>query len=156
MEPNGEVFLGVSAGLHKGHKHPHSETLRDIRSVRLNSQILATNVCANCIFSLPLPKEYHQWYDTFLEEERKSKKKIKAGAAETIDFFFDRYTYPLPERPAETYGLFAFIFEIPSDKMIPIEVRLALSKKVEPAACFYGKHPEKLAENCTLITTDSG
>ena len=64
-------LLGISSGRNHKYKHPHSETIKDIRAIQANSEIFPTNICNYCLHLLPHPKELHTWYKD-IKADRKS------------------------------------------------------------------------------------
>ena len=147
---SGTAYLGISAGRHNGYKHPHSETMREIRECRIDSNILSTNICIGCLGENNFEKEHHKWYDDFiirnLNYGKDKPNKFDVEINETIR----RTTYDesLEESPESQMGLFAYIIEVPDNLNEEIRVRIALSNVNKPYDCFFKNHQVKLFGCC--------
>lgn len=131
-------LLGISSGTNLKYKHPHSETLEEIRASGAKHEILATNICHACLEMLPYPKEIHEWYRPESDPADPEIGDIISSA----DLFISE-----PEEK-HNLGLLAYIFTVPESSELPISVRVALSPVSKPRDCFYGHHSEKLCANC--------
>jgi beta-lactamase superfamily II metal-dependent hydrolase len=148
--PNsGRVYLGISAGRNKKYNHPHSETMSEIRACRSDSDILSTNICHSCLEATSFEKEYHIWYDNFIERNLNyGKATPNVNELEINEIFRKTTVYESKEKSKLQLGLLAFIIEVPDKLSKEIKVRVALSSINKSYDCFFNEHQEKLFNCC--------
>jgi hypothetical protein len=149
ISKNGKVFLGISAGRHGGFKHPHSETIHDIREIRKDAYILSTNICSGCVENDQFEKEMHSWYDNYISEN--TRRGIESQEL-TDEFINDELrklcNEDVPDENAGNLGLFAYILEISPNQKEDIKLRVALCKTIKAQPCFFSEHTHKLTGSC--------
>jgi hypothetical protein len=125
-------------------RHPDSETLSHIRTVRKDSTIVATNICGSCLAKDDLyDKELHTWYDDYVSKSNLPVlKKHDAIIVQMLEQA-GMINEPGNVSPAE-YGLLAYIFEIPLKPEEKIKMKIAVSKNIPRSRCFYNQHAEKI------------
>ncbi|HEV7642768.1 MAG TPA: hypothetical protein VGO50_02395 [Pyrinomonadaceae bacterium] len=147
---DGMTYLGISAGRHNGYKHPHSETMSQIRQRRKDANILSTNICNSCIDGSAFDKEHHVWYDNFVHRNAKNYGKDEPNVHDIeINEIIDKTIQESGQKPQESQiGLFAYIFEVPDNLNEDIKVRVALSNVNRAHDCFFKDHQEGLLDCC--------
>ncbi|NBB31600.1 hypothetical protein [Cellulophaga sp. BC115SP] len=146
LAKNFKSVLGISSGCHGRYRHPHSETIEDIRSITSDYEVLCTNICGKCINFLPYPKENHRWY-----EQSNTLQTIIPTDSKTKEIFSNTDLFISDEASSqEEMGLLAYIFEIsPEDK--PVNVRIAISTNSLTNNCFYNEQEEKFSDICKSV-----
>jgi len=150
ISKGGNVYLGISAGRNKSYLHPHSDTLKEVRDCRSDSNIISTNICNSCIASSSFDKEHHSWYDNFISRS-KNYGKEKSNPFDVLinqEISKSSLNTDLTTEPITNMGLFAYIFEIPDNLNEEIKVRIALTNTNKSHDCFFTGHTEKLFSYC--------
>jgi len=149
ISKTGKVFLGISAGRHRGFRHPHSETMDDIRSIRQDAQILSTNICHKCVSHDQFEKEIHSWYDDMVLFNTGRSGLTHDIVDEYINDEFVKLTGSIEEDEISAKpGLFAYILEISTNPKEDIKLRIALCSTIKAQQCFFEEHTHKLSANC--------
>jgi len=144
----GNVFLGISAGRHGRFKHPHSETLKHIKTEKKDATILSTNICSTCLNDLSYSTEHHYWYDEYMGIQKSREKKDSNKNDKGTKDIMKRNGFRKSDKPSGNLGLFGYAFEISKFRKDDIKVKILLTAVSEPKPCFYFEHQEKLYEQC--------
>ena len=135
------TYFAISAGRHRSWKHPHSETLKEIRDFNKNAKIFSTNCCVDCLPNDSNIIEHHVWYDEFIDGRYKYGKNTANEYDNDINEAITELSIKdeSSENLNKEMGLFAYIFEISNQQSDEISVRVALSKNMEKGKCFFSE-----------------
>jgi beta-lactamase superfamily II metal-dependent hydrolase len=149
MASDSQVSLGISAGKHKGYKHPNFTTIDHIKNIRKNVSIHSTNICKNRIHDSHIAKELHLWYDIGVRMNQNYGKEKSNIYDEEINETISKTSYSDKKGiQNKSYGLFAYIFQISDNPKERIKVRMALSNTNKTNNCFHEKKCDKILKSC--------